>query len=121
MSQQLIYFNSRDCLIRLDISKIAYFEGDGNYTHIVTSNKLKGCLSMNLAHIEEALAKQLGEHANRFMRIGKRYIVNMGYIFMVDMQKQKLILSDNDSFIEHLSISKEALKSVKEIIVKARI
>ena len=121
MAQRLIYFNSRDSLIRLDISKIAYFEGDGNYTFIVTSNNMRACLSMNLAHTEDALATQLGERAKRFMRIGKRYIVNMEYIFKVDILKQKLVLSDNINFIYQLDISKEALKNVKELIVKARI
>jgi DNA-binding LytR/AlgR family response regulator len=121
MAQQLIYFNSRDSLIRIDVSKIVYFEGDGNYTHIVTANKIKSCLSMNLAHTEESLAAQIGEHAKRFMRIGKRYIVNMGYIYMVDILKQTLILSDNEHFVYQLPVSKEALKNVKELIVKARI
>ena len=43
MAQQRIYFNSRDKLIRLYIQKIVYFEGDGNYTYIVTTNKQKVC------------------------------------------------------------------------------
>ena len=42
--QQRIYFNSRDKLIRLDTQKIVYFEGDGNYTYIVTANKQKACI-----------------------------------------------------------------------------
>jgi len=121
MAQQLIYFNSRDCLIRVDVSKIVYFEGDGNYTHIITANKIKSCLSMNLAHTEEALAAQIGENAKRFMRIGKRYIVNMSYIYMVDILKQILTLSNNENFVYQLPVSKEALKNVKELIVKARI
>ena len=121
MNQQLIYFNSRDSLIRVDVSKIVYFEGDGNYTHIITANKVKSCLTMNLSHTEEALAAQLGEHAKRFMRIGKRFIVNMGYIYMVDIVKQTLTLSDNENFVYQLPVSKEALKSVKELIVKSRI
>ena len=82
---------------------------------------MKSCLTMNLSHTEEALAAQIGDNAKRFMRIGKRFIVNMGYIYMVDVSKQTLILSDNVNFVYHLSISKEALKSVKELIVKARI
>ena len=121
MAQQLIYFNSRDSLIRVDVSKIVYFEGDGNYTHIVTVNKLKSCLTMNLTHTEAALAAQIGEHAMRFMRIGKRFIVNMGYIYKIDIMKQALILSDNENFVYQLPVSKDALKSVKELIVKARI
>ncbi len=61
MTQQRVYFNSRDKLIRVNIEKIVYFEGDGNYTYIVTANKQKLCLTINLAHTEEALASQLGD------------------------------------------------------------
>lgn len=117
----LVYFNSRDKLIRLDISKIVYFEADGNYTYIVTSNKHKTCLTMNLSHTEEALAKQLENVANQFMRIGKRFVVNMNYIYQVDIQKQVLLLSDWDSFIFQVPISKEALKRVKELIIQIKI
>ena len=68
MEQRLI-FNSRDKLLRIDVSKIVYFEGDGNYTYLVTANKHKVCLSINLAHTEEALASQLGEKTKRYMRL----------------------------------------------------
>ena len=121
MTQQRIYFNSRDKLIRLDIQKIVYFEGDGNYTYIITANKQKVCITLNLAHTEEALAAQLGDNAKQFMRIGKRFIVNMNYIFQVDIQKQVLMLSDYEPFVFQMPISKEALKSVKELVIKSKI
>jgi len=121
MTQQRIYFNSRDKLIRLDIQKIVYFEGDGNYTYIITANKQKVCITLNLAHTEEALAAQLGDNAKQFMRIGKRFIVNMNYIFQVDIQKQVLMLSDYEHFVFQMPISKEALKSVKELVIKSKI
>ena len=121
MRQQRIYFNSRDKLIRLDIQKIVYFEGDGNYTYIVTANKQKVCITLNLAHTEEALAAQIGENANQFMRIGKRFIVNMNYIYQVDIQKQVLMLSDYERFLFQLPVSKEALKAVKELVIQTRI
>ncbi len=120
MEQRLI-FNSRDKLLRIDVSKIVYFEGDGNYTYLVTANKHKVCLSINLAHTEEALASQLGEKAKRYMRIGKRFIVNMSYIYQVDIQKQVLMLSDCEHFLFQLPVSKEALKTVKELVIKAKI
>lgn len=121
MTKQRIYFNSRDKLIRLDVEKIVYFEGDGNYTYIVTANKQKVCLTLNLAHTEEALAAQLGENAKQFMRIGKRFIVNMNYIYQVDIQKQVLMLSDYEHFLFQLPVSKEALKTVKELVIQAKI
>ena len=121
MAQQRIYFNSRDKLIRLDIQKIVYFEGDGNYTYIVTTNKQKVCLTMNLSHTEEALALQLGERAMHFMRVGKRFIINMDYIYQVDIQKQTLMLSDCERFLFQMPVSKEALKAVKELVIKTKI
>ena len=121
MKQQRIYFSSRDKLIRVDIQHIVYFEGDGNYTYLVTANKQKVCLTMNLAHIEEALASQLGDLAKQFMRIGKRFIVNMQFIYQIDIQKQALMLSDFVNFVFLLPISKEALKRVKELVIQAKI
>ncbi len=121
MMQKRVYFNSRDKLIRLDIQKIVYFEGDGNYTYIITANRQKVCLTINLSHAEEALATQLGESANRFMRVGKRFIVNMNYIYQIDILKQNLMLSDCENFLYQMSVSKEALKKVKELVVKTKI
>ena len=121
MAQSRIYFNSRDKLIRLDIEKIVYFEGGGNYTYIVTANKQKVCVTLNLAHTEEALASQLGDNAKQFMRIGKRFIINMNYIFQVDIQKQILMLSDCEHFLFQMPVSKEALKTVKELVIRTKI
>ena len=120
-SDKLIHFNSRDALVRVPVSKIVYFEADGNYTYIVTSYKQKACLCMNLAHTEQALAAQLGEQALGFMRIGKSVIVNMRYIYQIDVPKQQLILSDFEHFTYAVPVSKEALKSVKDLVIKARI
>lgn len=121
MKQLLVYFNSRDKLIRIDIDKIVYFEGDGNYTHIVTANKHKVCITMNLSNTEAVLATQLEEAAKHFMRIGKRYIVNMNYIYQIDLQKQNLQLSDWKNFTFQMPVSKEALKTVKELVIKSKI
>jgi DNA-binding LytR/AlgR family response regulator len=121
MTQQKIYFNSRDKLIRLDIQKIIYFEGDGNYTYIVTASRQKVCLTINLAHTEDALASQLGDNAKLFMRIGKRFIVNMNYIYQVDIQRQTLMLSDCEHFLFQMPVSKEALKTVKELVIRTKI
>ncbi len=120
-SDKLIHFNSRDALVRVPISKIVYFEADGNYTYIVTSYKQKACLCMNLSHTEQALATQLGEHAKQFMRIGKSVIVNMRYIYQIDVPKQQLILSDFEHFTYSVSVSREALKTVKELVIQTRI
>ena len=111
-----IIINSRDQLLRLEITKIVYFEADGNYTKVVMANKLKAVVTLSLGNVEKALADQLMEQAAMFMRVGKRFIINRRYIFEVSIAKQNLILSDADSFAYQLPVSKAALKTIKDIL-----
>ena len=113
----LIIFNSRDQLLRIDMNEIVYFEGDGNLTYIVTSNKMKGTVSMNLGKMEEFLATQYGKKASFFMRVGKKFIINMNYIYLINVAKQNLVLSDYRNFSFQVPVSKEALKKVKELVL----
>lgn len=113
-----LYFNSRDELQRIEVSKIVYFESDGNYTDIVMVNKLRASVLMNLGEMEKALAAQLGSEAQVFMRIGKRFIVNLQYVYSINVLKQQLILSDYDHFAFQVTISKDALKKMKELMLQ---
>lgn len=117
MEPELIFFNSRDQLLRLDTQKIVYFEADGNLTYIVLANKLKATVSMNLSKMEEFLAFQYKDKARVFMRIGKRFIINMNYIYSIQVAKQKLILSDYNNFTFQLPVSKDALRKMKELLL----
>ena len=76
---------------------------------------------MNLGEMEKALAEQLGPTDKTFMRIGKRFIINMQYIYQINVLKQQLILSDYDHFAFQISISKDALKKMKELMLQTRI
>lgn len=113
-----LYLNTRDELLRLDVDKIVYFEADGNYTNIVMANKLKGVICMNLAGMQKVLVDKLKDDASRFVRIGKKYIVNHTMIFQINVLKQQLILSDGENFAYALSISKDALKNLKDLYNK---
>jgi len=116
-----IFFNSRDELQRIDVSKIVYFEADGNYTDIVMVNKLRASICMNLGEMEKAIADQIGDDAKVFMRIGKRFIINMRYVYSINVLKQQLVLSDYDHFAFQVSISKDALKKMKELMLVAKV
>lgn len=118
--KQLIFFTSRDELSCIEVNKIVYIEGDGNYVNIVTTNKMKAVIGMNLSQMEKTLAERLGERASIFMRVGKRFIINMNYVFQVNVAKQRLVLSDLQGFAFQLPVSKEALKKVKELMLKSR-
>ena len=111
------FLNSRDEFLRIDFSKIVYFEADGNYTNIVTVNKLRGLVCVNLAQMERILADRLKERSCRYVRIGKRYIVNMDFVYQINILKQRLVLSDCASFAFQLEISKGALKKLRGLFI----
>lgn len=119
MKNIYLNLNTRDEFLRIDISKIAYFEADGNYTNIVLANQLKGVVCMNLAHMQQVLSENLKEKATVFARVGKRHIINHTYVYQINVLRQKLILSDGENFTFQLDVSKEALKQLKELYVSS--
>ena len=121
MEQNLVFFNSRDELLRIDTAKIVYFEADGNYTDIIMVNKLRAAVCMNLGEMEAALGTQLGDEARHFMRIGRRFIINMRYIYQINVLKQQLVLSDYDHFAFQISVSKDALRKIKDLMLITKV
>ena len=117
MSTGYLYINTRNELIRLDCSKIVYMEGDGNYTNIVLINKQKVAVCMNLTHMQQFISESLRERASIFARVGKRFIVNLNFIYKVQPMLQSLVVTDGVNFAFQLGVSKEALKQLKDILV----
>ena len=111
-----LYFNSRDELLKVDLRRVVYFEADGNYTKIVSSNGLTSMVLLNLGKMEELLALRSKTESSRFARIGKRFVVNMSFIYGINVLKQELTLSDQRFFTETISLSKDALRKLKDIM-----
>ncbi len=117
MKTDYLYLNNRDELYRIDVSKIVYIEGDGNYTNVVQKNKLKACVCINLSGMQKLLSDSLRERATMFVRVGKGFIVNMNFIYRIHPFKQLLVMSDGESFAYKIECSKESLKALKETMV----
>ncbi len=117
--KKYLYLNSRDEFYKVDISKIVYFEADGNYTNFVLCNKLKGVVLMNLSQMQTVLTESLKEEASIFARIGKRFIINLNFVYHIEVLRQKLTLSDGEVFAYQLPVSKEALKKLKDLYIKS--
>ena len=115
-SETTLFFNTRDEMIRVKLDKVAYFEADSNYCHVVFINGAKATLLTSLVNIEKLLSERFKENVPLFIRIGKRFIVNKQYIFQINIIRQRLMLSDFMSPMVHeLAISKEALKNLKAL------
>lgn len=115
--RQLIISTSID-LVRIAPEHIVYISSDGNYSTLVQTDGEMRMLSFQLGQVEKMIADQLGRDGNNFIRIGKSLIINRLYIYYINIAKQKLVLSDVASFSHTVSASKEALKSLKELIEK---
>lgn len=120
MENIYLHLNTRDEFLRIDISRIVYFEADGNYTNIITANHLKGVVCMNLAHMQKLLSERLKENARIFMRVGKKHIINVSHIFQINIPRQKLTLSDQERFTFQIDVSKEALKALKDMMLSIK-
>lgn len=111
-----ILFHNRDEMTKVRLDRVAYFESDGNYTNVVFLNGYKASVLISLSAIEPIIDETLRGKVQPFVRIGKRYIVNTTAICHINTLKQHLVLTDYISDkIFTLSISKEALKNLKEL------
>jgi DNA-binding LytR/AlgR family response regulator len=111
-----VYFKSRDELLRVDLTSIIYFEADGNYTKFVSANGLTSMVFISLGSLENLLSLRYKDTPGRFARVGKSYIVNLNYIYRINTLKQELIMSDQRTFTQTISMSKIALKNLKELL-----
>lgn len=111
----------RDELLRIDMDKIVYFQADGNYTDIVMANGQHASICMNLASMEKVLADNYKERSSLFARVGKSAIVNLVYVYHINLLRHRLVLSDGATFSFNIEVSKEALKKLKEIMIRIRI
>lgn len=117
MKKHLILSTTAE-LVRIAPERIVYIASDGNYSTMMQTDGEMRMLSYQLGQIEKMIADQLGNEGSNFIRIGRNLIINRSYIYFINVQKQKLILSDVAHFSHTMSASKEALKLLKELIEK---
>ena len=118
MATEYLYINTRDELLRIECSKIVYMEGDGNYTNIVLINKQKSSVCMNLSDMQRLISESLRERASIFARVGKRLIINLNFVYQINVLRQALTVTDGIHFAFQLGISKEALRQLKTLMME---
>ena len=117
LKKYLIISTSTD-LVRIAPDKIVFISSDGNYCNLVQTDNETRMLSFQLGQVENMIQHQLGTEGNLFIHIGRGLIINRNYIYYINIQSQKLILSDMTRFTHTVSASKEALKQLKDLIEK---
>lgn len=117
MGQRLLFSTSTEVLC-VPSDAVVFITADGNYSAITMADQNNYVLTMQLGQIERRISEMVDTTDHRFIRIGKSLIVNREFISFIQINRQKLILSDCRTFRQEVSASREALKALKELIEK---
>ncbi|MBQ4446068.1 MAG: LytTR family transcriptional regulator DNA-binding domain-containing protein [Prevotella sp.] len=113
-----LYFNNRDELIRIDTDLVAAIQANGNYSRVVYITKREFMLTHGISKLESVFQGS-NDKRNKFVRLGRSFIVNHAYFQKIDMIKQQLILCDGDKNEIRITLPKQILKSYKTAIGKS--
>ena len=99
--------------LRVPQDKLVYISSEGNYSNVVTVDNRQRLVTYQLGQLEGMIGEQLGEKGSHFLRIGRSLIINIDYIYLIDISKQQLVLSDCAGCYHELSASREVLIKLK--------
>ncbi len=106
-------------LVRVRADEIVYVRADGNYSDLMLTSGRKLTLTFQLHFFDECF-KQLQN--NTFVRVGRSYIVNKRYIFVINPKRRQLSFTGQllKTDIEPLDIAPDALKTLMDELVKEK-
>ena len=103
-------------MLRLPLQKLVYISADGNYSDVHTLDGRSQMVSLQLGQLEDLIGNQLGDDGNRFIRLGRGYIINIDYVYLIDIAQKRLVLSDCAGFYQELEPSREVLIKLKAFL-----
>jgi DNA-binding LytR/AlgR family response regulator len=117
--KEIILPNSGTELIKVRPSDIIYIEADGNYCYMYLTGGYKQQLWFNRQKFISLINEQLKSEKPQFIAVGRSYIVNITYIYLVNPIQGNMILYDSTNPAQiKLHASQEALNNIKKVIVE---
>lgn len=114
--EKFLLISTSNELVRVAPEHIVCITSDGNYSTLIQADGESRVVTYQLGKLAEMITTQLGVRGNDFIRVGKSVIINRNFVHYINIPKQKLILSDSCSVNHTVTVSKEALKQLKELI-----
>ena len=103
-------------MLRVPASRLVYISADGNYSEVTTQDSRKRIVSFQLGQIEDMIGEQLGDDGSNFIRLGRGLIINLDFVYWIDVAKQAIILSDCAGCYHELTASRDVLIKLKAYI-----
>lgn len=115
-----ILLKTRDELIKIDLDKMIYAEADGNYVYFVFRNTERIMAAISLLQLTKLIVNCASQNdSGRYIRIGRKYIVDRRYITHINIPKQALTLSDLDTIKPiTLNVHRDALRTLKQTMTQ---
>ena len=99
--------------LRIPADHLVFISADGNYSNVVTRDGKSALVSFQLGQVEDLIADQLGDGGGQFIRLGRGLIINIHFVYRIDIAMQQLVLSDCNGCYHELSASREVLIKLK--------
>lgn len=99
--------------LRIPADHLVFISADGNYSNVVTRDGKSALVSFQLGQVEDLIADQLGDGGGQFIRLGRGLIINIHFVYRIDIATQQLVLSDCSGCYHELSASREVLIKLK--------
>lgn len=99
----------------INIDQVTHFESDDHYTHVNFASGAHFLLPFGLLRVEEALSGMRCDHGH-LVRLGRRYIVNIHYVFHINTIKQQLTLANGQGSSIVLKPSRPVLRELMELM-----
>jgi hypothetical protein len=113
--KDILIHNGGTELLKVRSSDIIYVEAEGNYCSMYLAGGFRQQLWFNRQKFIAVINEQMKAEKPVFISVGRSFIVNLAYIYLINPVQGDLILYDSRSQIK-LHASQEALNRLKEII-----
>lgn len=111
-----LFFQNRDELAKVELSKVMYFESNCNYSKVVFANGYSITIPTSLSNIEELIEGLPKDIATKFHRVGRFIVINTDFLFQINIMHKQLTLTDGvNPKVFTLKASKESLRKLKSL------
>ena len=107
--------SAHDELYIIDLDKVIYMQADDHYTHVFYSSTVHFMVPYGLGEIEQRLS-DIPHVKEQFIRLGRKYIINLRLIFRISTIKETLSLTDAHNDTIEIHVSKPVLRSLIELM-----
>lgn len=99
----------------INLEMALFFEADDHYTHVYYTSGVHFMIQFGLAQVENAIAESIYD-TKHFVRLSRKYIVNVKRIFHINMHRQIIVLCDDKGVNHNLRMPKATLRTLIDTI-----